>query len=79
MTKQQKKQNLRENEFDVSKLVALYECEIKQMSEYHFRINDRVDFWPSSKKWWDKKTGRKGDYEDLVDFVKEYLHLGMVE
>ena len=26
-----------------------------QFSEYHFRVEDSVDFWPTSCKWFDRK------------------------
>ena len=31
-----------------------------QFTEHHYRIQDRVDYWPSREKWFDLRTGRKG-------------------
>lgn len=44
-------------------------------TEYHFRIQDRVDFWPSTGKWFDPK-GYKPDnrgigLKTLLPYLKE--------
>jgi len=67
-----KRRNLAKGESALESLVA-WDYRVVQFSEYHFRVNERLDVWPSSKKWFDTKTGRKGDYEELVSFVKGYL------
>lgn len=66
--------NLFEGKYQMEVLVA-YDYRVVQLSEYHFRINNRLDVWPSSKKWWDNKTMRKGEYENLEKFVKKFLPL----
>jgi hypothetical protein len=64
-----KLRNLRQAEDDFGRLVA-YDHEILQLDEgYHFRINGRLDVWPSTKKWYDIKSHAKGEYENLFTFV----------
>lgn len=70
--KEQRALNLFQGEQDLEVLVA-FDYKVVQFSEYHFRVNDRLDLWPTSKKWWDSKTMRKGEYDDLVQFVKGFL------
>ncbi len=43
--------------------------EIKQLTEYHFRVNGFLDIFPTSKKWHNVKTNRRGRYNDVLDFV----------
>jgi hypothetical protein len=65
-------QNLKtsEEEFEV---LAACDHVIQQFSPLHFRIDGRVDVWPSTKKWYDRITFRKGSYTDLVQFARAYL------
>lgn len=69
MSKLTKIANLNAGKEALEVLVA-HDYEVYQLSEYHFRINRRLDIWPSSKKWYDLKTTAKGQYEDLEKFVK---------
>lgn len=64
--------NLKEGEEILEALVAM-DYEVKQFSPYHFRINGRLDVWPSAKKWYDLKTQEKGVYASLMKFVKDQL------
>jgi len=64
--------NLRSGEVDLEILVA-HDYLVEQLQTYHFRINKRLDVWPSSKVWMDVKTRRKGKYDDLIDFVETYF------
>lgn len=73
-SKRRKRANLNKGEAELEELVA-FDYQVVQLSPYHFRINSRLDVWPSSKRWWDTKTFRKGDYDDLVSFVKSHLPL----
>jgi len=70
--KAQRALNLSQGEFALERLVA-FDYRVSQFSEYHFRVNERLDIWPTSKKYYDQKTMRKGEYDDLEDFVKEFL------
>ncbi len=68
-----------ENEEAVSELCALYGCEIQAFTDIHFRVNGRLDYWPTTKKYYDRKTGRKGAYDELVIFVPKFLNLQKTE
>lgn len=72
MGKQQKQINLREGEDILQELVA-FDFRVQQLSQYHFRINDRLDVWPSSKRWYDRQNYNKGQYGNLVTFVKAHF------
>lgn len=71
-SKRRKQANLKAGEAELEELVA-FDYQVVQLSPYHFRINGRLDVWPSSKRWWDCRTFGKGDYQDLVAFVKAHL------
>lgn len=75
MNKIRKKLNLEEGHEALERLVA-WDYEVQAFSDVHIRINDRLDVWPSTKRWFDKKTFRKGSYEDLESFVKSHLPKG---
>lgn len=67
--KQQRQRNLTSGEEALEILVA-EDFKVEQFSEYHFRINNRLDVWPSSKKSYDIKSGEKQGYTDLLRFVR---------
>lgn len=71
-TKKVKKINWEKGLEALDNLVA-FDYTIKPFSDIHFRINGRLDVWPSTKSWYDLKTQRKGKYEELEKFVKEFL------
>lgn len=68
----EKVRNLEKAEEILAVLVA-YDFEVKQFSKFHFRINHRLDIWPSSKKAYDIVLHRKFVYSDLEEFIKEVL------
>lgn len=72
MKKGKRAQNLKEGESKLEELVA-FDYRVVQFSPYHFRVNERLDIWPPRKRWYDHRTHRKGEYTDLVKFVKEFL------
>lgn len=72
MNKAFKLQNLADGKAALERLVA-WDYMVVQLSEYHFRINNRLDVWPSTRKWWDVKTQRKGEYDELESFVKKFI------
>lgn len=46
--------------------------EVKQFSEYHFRVNERIDFWLPRGKWHDLLTGERGRKPlDQLQFLME--------
>lgn len=54
-------------------ILVAQDFEVVQLSDYHFRINGRLDVWPSSKKAYDIKSHIKKSYNDLEQFVKQHL------
>ena len=50
-----------------------------QYSEHHFRIQDAVDFWPSTEKWFDRKGYKyesKGrGVDELIAYLKTHYPL----
>ena len=64
-------------EIETKKLMDfLYENELdssfQQFSTYHFRILDRLDVWPGSKKYWLIGTKSSNFYEH-VDYLLKVL------
>ena len=43
---------------------------VEQLSDYHFRVNERLHVWPSTRKFYDPNTQKKGRYEKLEELVK---------
>ena len=70
--KAQKKRNLEQGEEALDILAAL-DFRVKQFSPYHFRINERLDVWPSSKSTRDLQLKTKEGYTDLVEFVRHHF------
>lgn len=68
-------ENLSKGKYDLEVLVS-YDYKVEQFSEYHFRINNRLDVWPTSKKYYDQRTMRKGEYDGLEKFVRQFLPMG---
>ena len=50
---------------------------IREMSPFQFRINDRLDIYPSNKRYHDIREFKRGDIRGttFVGFVKQYLPL----
>lgn len=59
-----------EEEFEI---LTAYDHVVQQFSPLHFRIDGRLDVWPSTQKWYDRTNFRKGEYDDLVTFARDYL------
>lgn len=72
MSKATKQANLEIGYEEVDILIA-QDHEVRQFDDYHFRINRRLDVWPSTKKWYDTWTKRTGTYRTLMDLVKEHF------
>ncbi len=64
--------NLREGSEELEILVA-EDYQVVQFSPYHFRVNDKLDIWPSSRKWYDRRTKGRGQYKDLLMFVRSAI------
>ena len=46
---------------------------MQPFSEIHFRINGRLDVWPSTKRFYDTKSHEKGSYDNLERFVIDHF------
>ena len=64
------KHNTRNAEDELEALVS-FDYSVVQFTEWHFRINGRLDIWPPRRKYYDNKSMRKGTYSTLKDLVKE--------
>ena len=67
-----RKKNL-EGGYEDLDILAAQDYDVHEFSQYHFRVNNRLDVWPSSKKYWDCQLGKKGTYENLVEFVNQFF------
>lgn len=76
--KLRKLENLRQGEEELQILVA-QDYRVEQLSEWHFRINERLNVWPSSKKWHDPNTQKNGRYETLAELVKSIPSLSTTD
>jgi hypothetical protein len=47
--------------------------EIEKKTEYHFRVNGRLDVWPTHNRYHDIRTGKRGGYPDIVRFIKRFF------
>ncbi len=57
----------------LEKLVA-WDFKVQAFSDVHFRINGRLDVWPTTRKWYDTRNHKKGHYPELESFVKSYFN-----
>ena len=48
---------------------------IKLLTPYQFRIEDKVDIYPTSKKYHVLKTGERGNYYKLENFIRKKVSL----
>lgn len=46
---------------------------VEQKTEWHFRVNGRIDLWPIHNRWHDLETNERGGAKDLAIFVKEHI------
>lgn len=42
---------------------------IEQKTDYHFRVNDRLDLWPTHNRWHDIKRDKRGGAQNLAQFT----------
>lgn len=43
------------------------------LTEWQYRINGRLDIFWQSQRWHDIRENKRGDYNELVDFVRDYF------
>ena len=75
---QQRRDNRLRSSGETFEILVAMDYRVEQLSEYHFRVNGKLDIWPSSRKYYDIKLGRKGEYVKLKDFVVEYFKQNLV-
>ena len=49
--------------------------DVEQRTDYHFRVNGRLDLWPIHNRWHDLLTQERGGAKNLARFVKERFRL----
>ena len=72
--KARKAHNLDEG-MEMLEILVAYDFRVVQYSDYHFRVNEQLNIYPSTKTWHDAKSNAKGHYLDLVPFVRDYFNL----
>jgi hypothetical protein len=46
---------------------------VKKLTEYQFRVNDKIDLYPIHRRYHHLKSGRRGRYRDLLALVESIL------
>ena len=59
----------------ISRIAALGYV-IQRFSPYHYRIQNRVDFWPSSEKWYELRGKGGLGIESLLEHLARYHPVG---
>jgi hypothetical protein len=47
--------------------------QIKKFTDYHYRINDILDVWPSKRKFHSIPTDERGNYDTLLSLVNAFF------
>lgn len=47
--------------------------EVREFTEYQFRINGFLDVYPVNRRWHDIKKNQRGGYADIFAFVDKYI------
>lgn len=74
MTRKQKPWS--EESSKLSDFINENDIKFKQFSEYHFRLMNKIDVWPGSKKYWIIGTVGSKDYKNINE-LKQYLSYGV--
>lgn len=69
-SRSKKRKNL-ENGIELLDVLVAHDFSVVQFSPFHFRVNDRLDVWPSTKKWFDRNTQRKETYNNLIEIARD--------
>jgi len=69
------KQKVRESQYPLFKILESegYKCIVLHSSGnelYQVRINNRLDIYPTRKRWHDTEKDERGEYENLLVFVR---------
>lgn len=46
---------------------------IRRLTEFQFRVNDRLDLYPIHNRYHDIKRNKRGGYPDVRSFVRKYF------
>lgn len=60
-------------EFEAIKILSNKGFHVKQFSDHHFRINGKVDVWPSKNKYHVLGTDKRGKYRAIEEIIEDYL------
>lgn len=58
---------------DELEILVAHDFRIHEFSEHHFRINERLDVWPTRRRWYDLKSHQRGFYTSMVELVHNFL------
>lgn len=50
-----------------------YDIRVVNEAGYQFRVNGRLDIYPTNKRWHDLKKNKRGGYESLLDFIPSFF------
>lgn len=73
----------RKSQFDTSnveediEILIAFDYRIIEFSEYHFRVNDKLDIWPTQRKYFMHGGHQAYSYhpQNLVEFVRDQFEL----
>ena len=67
-----KERNLQEGLEAIDVLIAL-DFDVRRLTETHYRVNGRLDLWPTTRRYYDILSKQKGRYGDLAKFVRDHF------
>ena len=70
--KKKKEKVLEKGEQELEVLTA-FDFNVIRFNQFHFRINNRLDIWPSTRKSYDIISKRRNTYTDLIKYVKTHF------
>lgn len=75
MTKTAKRRNENNRDKGTDSILALQEhgYKIERLSAYHWRVNDRLDLFPTHRKYHDTFNNERGDWQGAVDICRRIL------
>ena len=47
--------------------------DVRMITEYHFRIDGRLDLFPTRGRWHNLKTGKRGNYQSAAAIAVSHL------
>lgn len=72
MNKFEKYANLRNGEEELEMLVA-QDYSVQQFSPIHFRINNQLDVWPTTQRYYHLITKKKGIYTSITELARSMV------